>query len=193
MDLYNMDFVRVNSYSMMFRSDKREFPHFKLGVITTVALIIVALIPWIIYGNDLHAYTGAFDDRVYDHQGASLLNALGLFCAGISLVVTGCYWFVVRPNWKPRRIIEEVHLDFRPPLMQKHIWHPVYVRALTDLYHATRKGRIPYQEWITVFTELNKEMEPLTARREEIENPKPDIENYLFQIKSEKEILERIS
>jgi hypothetical protein len=40
---------------------------------------------------------------------------------------------------------------------------------------------------------LNAEMKPLTERREQIENPKPDVANYLFQIKSERELLERIA
>lgn len=194
MDLYNLDFVRVDKYSMRIREDKRDFSFLKLAVAGNVVLAIVALIPWAMYGNELHAYTGTGDDRFYVHDWASLTSGIASFFFAITVLTTFIYWFVVRPDWTPPRRIKEVLLRRNDiPLLQKHAWHPVYARALTDLYYVIQKDRMPDREWINVFTQLNDEMAPLTARREQIENPKPDVANYLFQIKSERELLERIA
>lgn len=194
MDLYNLDFVRVDKYSMRVREDKRDFPYLKLAVTGNVVLALVALIPWAMYGNELHAYTGPDGDRVYVHDLASMISGVSSIFFAIAALSTFIVWFVVRPDWTPPRRIKEISLRRNDiPLLQRHAWHPVYARALTDLYYALQKDRTPDREWINVFTQLNDEMAPLTARREQIENPKPDVANYLFQIKSERELLERIA
>ena len=194
MDLYNLDFVRVDKYSMRIREDKRDFPYLKLAVLGNVLLALVALIPWTMYGNELHAYTGPDGDRVYVHDLASVISGASSIFLGVAILCTFIVWFIARPDWTPPRKIKQVSLRTTSiPLMQRHIWHPVYARALTDLYYALEKNDIPDNEWVNVFTQLNAEMKPLTERREQIENPKPDVANYLFQIKSERELLERIA